>query len=164
MLVCAADLGTKTAMQCHIMSSDRRTGALISLQGSFLLRISALYRPYTPGHSPVPVPSRLAAPASGPSPQRTPRPRARGRPCRLCWLAGRPARASHIFPLAGARRPPRSPKHTASRPACLAAYDQRARAHGPRPWLHQDRHVPARVHFLWSRGQRPSPVLRAPAC
>ena len=39
-----ADLGTKTAMQRHIMSSYRRTGALISLQGSFLLRISALYR------------------------------------------------------------------------------------------------------------------------
>ena len=42
-----ADLGTKTAMQRHIMSSYRRTGALISLQGSFLLRISALYRPYS---------------------------------------------------------------------------------------------------------------------
>ena len=42
-----ADLGTKTAMQRHRMSSYRRTGALISLQGSFLLRISALYRPYS---------------------------------------------------------------------------------------------------------------------
>ena len=42
-----ADLGTKTAMQRHIMSSYRRTGALISLQGPFLLRISALYRPYS---------------------------------------------------------------------------------------------------------------------
>ena len=42
-----ADLGTKTAMQRHIMGSYRRTGALISLQGSFLLRISALYRRYS---------------------------------------------------------------------------------------------------------------------